>query len=252
VRIGTLSTPAPMVRLNGETVDTDFVHVLHVGDEVFVLGHTLMFELVEGTPDDVRRFTGETPRVLDTTELDLLAALRADPADAVAHEVYADWLDEQGRGGEAEFVRLQWLPRGRAKLDPEDFSSEWMSHDPRAVQLRLRDLSPLMEPFRRALVSQPAVLCRRPKCTARWVQLRLDEASDLVRWCAECHGGVELCSTFDDVQERSRRRLPIAVDPGLVAERARLAFEFPDRDFDEPTQPRLVFAVEDDFGDEVT
>jgi hypothetical protein len=53
--------------------------------------------------------------------------------------------------------------------------------------------------------------------------------------------------------------LPVAVDPGLVAERAREAFYEPSRDFDEPTNPRVDWfdGVDDDFdafgeGDGVT
>jgi uncharacterized protein (TIGR02996 family) len=245
VRIGRIHMQTSL-RLNSERVDKDFVHVLHVGDELEVLGHTLTFELVEGTPDDVKRFTGEVSREPVAAELDLLAALRADPEDAAAREVYADWLDEHGRSGEAEFVRLQWLARENAVTDTEAFSSAWMSHQPRAVLLRLRDLSPLVEPARRALVSRPTVMCRRTGCTSQWERLKPDGDSDLVRWCATCESAVEMCSTIDDIQDRSRKKLPVAIDPGLVAERARIAYDFPYRDFDDPTVPRLMAVTDDD------
>src|SRR5690606_20042538 len=118
---------------------------------------------------------------------------------------------EHGRAGEAELVRMQWRPPDRTVLDPAAFSSHWLSHEPRAVQLRLRDVSPLMEPARRALIARPAILCPKQRaCTARWEHLRLDERSDLLRHCAACESAVEFCTTFDDIQERSRRQLPIA------------------------------------------
>jgi uncharacterized protein (TIGR02996 family) len=243
VRIGRIYMQTQL-RINGEIVDKDFVHVLHVGDQLTVLGHQLTFELVDGTPDDVKRFTGETSREPGAAELDLIAALRADPADGSVREVYADWLDEHGRAGEAEFVRLQWLERKNAVTDTEAFSSAWMSHQPRAVLLRLRDLSPLLEPARRALVSRPTVMCPRTGCTTRWEQLRPAD-SDLRRSCETCRETVVLCSSIDDIQDRGRRRLPIAIDPCLIAERARLAFEFPYRDFDEPTNPLVVVPNDD-------
>src|SRR5690606_13654309 len=111
------------------------------------------------TADDVKRFVGELSRELSPAELDLLAAIRSDPEDLSTFEVYADWLDEHGRAGEAELVRMQCRPPDRTVLDPAAFSSHWLSHEPRAVQLRLRDVSPFMEPARRALIARPAILC---------------------------------------------------------------------------------------------
>ncbi len=49
----------------------------------------------------------------------LWAAIRADPADDLPRLVYADWLEEHGRGERAEFIRVQFalvaLPRDRWK-----------------------------------------------------------------------------------------------------------------------------------------
>jgi uncharacterized protein (TIGR02996 family) len=47
------------------------------------------------------------PPTTTTTELNLLATIQANPADAVALEVYADYLQEQGPAREADEVRVR-------------------------------------------------------------------------------------------------------------------------------------------------
>jgi len=54
----------------------------------------------------------------DPMEHDLLAAIRATPADEGARMVYADWLEQRGRADEASFVR-------QAGAHAEAGSVEW-------------------------------------------------------------------------------------------------------------------------------
>jgi uncharacterized protein (TIGR02996 family) len=239
VTIGKCAFRFGAVYLNDWSVDADFVHVLHVGDQLRFAGHLALFELVAGTPLEVRRYFGEEPRDPDTAETELLVAMREEPESGEAREVYADWLDVKGRCSEAEFVRLQWLSKQRKVLDPEAFSSEWMSHQTRAVQLRLRDLAQLSDPERRALVSRPTVLCSSVTCERRWDALPTDPESDLVRACKACNKDVEFCSTIEQLAAAGRRRRPAAVDPIVVPEIAHEAWHYPNRDFDEPTNPLL-------------
>jgi uncharacterized protein (TIGR02996 family) len=242
------------LRLNDWPVDPDFVHVLHVGDKLRLADHLITFEFVAGTAEELRRALGERSREPDAAEAEILAALRADPADAVAREVYADWLDGHERCNEAEFVRLQWLPDGIRVTDNEAFSSEWMSHQPQAIRLRLRDLAQLSDPRRRALVSRPTVLCRRVDrapdrppvpCQRTWDAFELT-AVDTTRHCTTCNNDVEFCSTFEELSERGDEEMPVALDPFLVAEAARDAYYNLSRDFDnEPTNPPIYDNIED-------
>ncbi len=227
------------VWLNEWPVDPDFVHVLHVGDKIKLANQWVLVELVAGTAEEVRRALGESSREPDAAEAEILAALRADPADPMAREVYADWLDGHERCNEAEFVRLQWLPDGKRVTDNEAFSSEWMSHQPQAIRLRLRDLAQLSDPRRRALVSRPTVLCRHPEpCPRTWDAFALT-AVDTIRSCATCKHDVEFCSTLHDVSELGLEAMPVALDPFLVAETARDAYYSIHHDFAEPTDPLI-------------
>lgn len=222
------------LRLNHWDVDPDFVHVLHVGDRLQIVDHAILFELVAGTPLEVQRYFGEVSREPDPAEQEVLEALRADPADPVAREVYADWLDGRERCGEAELVRLQWLPDGKRITDTEAFSSEWMSHQPQAIRLRLRDLAQLSDPRRRALISRPTVLCRRATCHRRWEQFAVTGA-DTTRHCGACQRDVEFCSDFDQLADCAIAGVPVALDPLLVEDAARQAYYH--ETFEEPTTP---------------
>lgn len=243
VRLEIADTHVRTLRLNGWPVDPDFVHVLHVGDKVEIADHAIVFDLVAGTPAEVRRWFGEQSREPDPAEHEILAALRADPADPDAREVYADWLDGHERCGEAELVRLQWLPTSKYVTDSTAFSSEWMSHQPQAMRFRLRDLAQLSDPGRRALVSRPTVLCGRQQCHRRWEQFELT-GLDVTRHCTSCKQDVEFCSTFEALAELGVERLPVALDPILVAERAREAYYRRSQE-DEPTNP-VGIALDDD------
>ncbi|MBA2543779.1 MAG: TIGR02996 domain-containing protein [Deltaproteobacteria bacterium] len=244
VRLDVRGRSVITLRLNDWHVDPDFVHVLHVGDRLQLADHLIVFELVAGTAEEVRRALGESSRDPDVAEAEILAALRADPTDAMVREVYADWLDGHERCNEAEFVRLQWLPDGKRVTDNEAFSSEWMSHQPQAIRLRLRDLAQLSDPSRRALVSRPTVLCRHTSepCPRIWDAFALTPV-DTTRSCATCKHDVEFCSTLQDVSELGFQAMPVALDPFLVAETARDAYYSLHRDFDEPTNP--VFEDDD-------
>jgi uncharacterized protein (TIGR02996 family) len=63
---------------------------------------------------------------MDETEQQLIAAVRARPTDPMARLVYADWLDEQGEPGKAEYLRLL--------------------HESERIWLRLAELRPQVPP----------------------------------------------------------------------------------------------------------
>jgi uncharacterized protein (TIGR02996 family) len=69
-------------------------------------------------------------------EIAFLASLRADPSDATARLVYADWLDERGDAVRAEFLRLAVQSKVGADVDEEE----------RARHLRLRPLAVGLDP----------------------------------------------------------------------------------------------------------
>jgi uncharacterized protein (TIGR02996 family) len=54
------------------------------------------------------------------TEHTLLAAIHADPADDTARLALADWLEEEGRRGQAELLRLHVLLRGNQDGPPPE------------------------------------------------------------------------------------------------------------------------------------
>ena len=51
------------------------------------------------------------------TENAFLQAVLADPEDDAPRLIYADWLDEQGEGERAEFIRVQCA---LARMDEDD------------------------------------------------------------------------------------------------------------------------------------
>jgi uncharacterized protein (TIGR02996 family) len=219
----TIERGQPLPRLDRDIIDPDFVHVMHVGNVLEVGGTEIAFELVTGFAEDVERFiTGQHKHVLDDTEWQLLDALRANPDDGASLDVYADWLDQHQRPLLAEYIRLQRLRDStEPPTDPSAFQSAWLSAQPAAVQLRLRDLTPLAEPWWRALVSRvPTLGC------ASWViegcapwQQHLPGAEPGHRTCRACRHDVFFCWTVDDIETHGRARERIAIDPGMPGAR---------------------------------
>ena len=83
------------------------------------------------------------------------------------------------------------------------------------------------------------MICRRPECERRWDALPTNPESDLLRACKTCSRRVEFCSSIEQITAAGQRRRPVAVDPIVVPETAGEAWHDPNRDFDEPTNPRL-------------
>jgi uncharacterized protein (TIGR02996 family) len=244
-------------KLNGSYIDRDFVHVVHVGDVLELGRYLVVFELVTALPEDAERFVTSTGKhVLDATEQQLLDDIRAAPDDPQTLAVYADYLDDHERPFLAEFIRLQRLDR--TAIDHSAFASKWLSAAPRAIELRLRDLAPLAEPWWRAIVSRPRIRgCGGVPplsvhvgflddgCPGTWDAFQPTD-DDMLRTCGRCKRDVQFCPTLEAVRRRSPK--PLVFDPALVGEYASRAYDRPDRDshWNIPTQVRDLELGDDD------
>lgn len=98
-----------------------------------------------------------------TTELDFRRALAADPDDADARTVFADWLDEQDRPREACVNRIVAQPdEDRHRLD----FAAWLERTGHKQYARLIHWTFANgEPHRDSLMLQDEVACRRVTCS---------------------------------------------------------------------------------------
>jgi uncharacterized protein (TIGR02996 family) len=223
--------PRCSARLDNDEVDRDFDHVLHVGNVLDVVGSLVAFEIVAGLPADVKRYSsGEGKHLLDDTELSFIDALRSNPDDGEVLDVYADWLDQNERPLLAELIRLQRLRDSpRRPENPSEFQSKWLSAQPAAVALRMRDLAPFAEPWWRALVARQTIVgCSKPYDCPSWQRMRPTEHANQ-RSCSTCKHSVYFCWSRDDIRDHGRMRNPIAIDPALSVRDPATMHMFPDR-----------------------
>ena len=142
--------------------------------------------------------TGEIPIVAgryeatEPVEADLVERLRAHPADELAREVYADWLEHNGFNLRASFLRT------------EAIAGESLE--------RLKELAVVHDVAWRALTSRPPIECDEDDCPGRWSELR-STSDDLVRRCERCNSNVYYCSSLPEARRRAGR--PIAIDAAL-------------------------------------
>jgi uncharacterized protein (TIGR02996 family) len=151
------------------------------------------------TIDAVRRFPASYAPS-DPTEAALIAALRAQPDDGAARQVYADWLETHGDRDRAEFVRTDSAVAG----DPD-----W-----------------------RALVARPVVdrcLKLSFECPKRWDSLS-PTAIDSVRHCADCAKPVFLVRSVSEARRRGTRNQCIAIDAALARGETLSAYDLANQD----------------------
>ena len=116
----------------------------------------------------------------------LLAAVRADPTDAAAREVYADWLEGTGDLARATFVRSG-------------------ANQPGA-------------PLWRAVVATPKVercLSFELACPKRWDGLAPTDR-DAVRHCGDCDQQVFFVTSIREAREHGARHECIAIDAAVA------------------------------------
>lgn len=171
---------------------TDPVIVRH-GNVITVGAYTL--ELVDRLP----------PPPAPKIEQSFLDAIAREPGDDALRAVYGDWLDENGRHDEAEFLRAQLEIKA---LTPDA---------PRFQQLStvMRTLAPKMSPEWRRTVAQPALencnLQFEIKCPKRWDALAPTE-SPSERFCDSCKRNVHYASTIADARRLVMAQHCVVVD----------------------------------------
>lgn len=139
---------------------------------------------------------------LDPVEAQLLAAVAA--RDHASRAIYADWLEEQGEAGRAEFLRLQDRLLGMGADDPAL----------RAGRERLEVLACDLDVEWRYAVSRPAIegcLALELACPKEWGSLAPTDRSD-VRSCEACGRRVFFCESIVDARAHARRGDCVAID----------------------------------------
>jgi len=147
----------------------------------------------------------------DPKERDLIAAL-AEDAD---RQVYADWLEQQGFGERAAFVRAE------------------LSSDPVAKRdVAVHELAAESDVLWRRAVSRARLLgCwQRPDCPGRWDLMT--PRDDTTRSCRTCNGVVTYCATKLGVQSRVGRGFVSGRD--LIAVDARVPYAWAHAQYNPP------------------
>jgi len=121
-------------------------------------------------------------------------AIALTPKDDSCRAVYGDWLEENGRSAEAEFLRAQ--------LAIKSLSAE----DPRFQQLsdRIRELAPSVSLSWRRTIARPALencgnMQYQVQCPKQWDEL-LPTATPQERYCGSCRRNVHYATTLDDAR----------------------------------------------------
>jgi uncharacterized protein (TIGR02996 family) len=143
-----------------------------------------------------------------------LRAILADPADAAARLVYADWLEERGDErscAKAEFLRLEakLKARGRGRREPKK----------RDIKARLRELRETLgrdwlAQIDRARVENCGVEFAF-QCPKQWERLQATN-EPRVRHCEACDHQVYHCATIQEARDHAARGHCIAVDSRLT------------------------------------
>jgi uncharacterized protein (TIGR02996 family) len=134
----------------------------------------------------------------EKTERDLLAAIEKNPGDDDTRAVYCDWLEENGRSDEAEFLRAQLALRA---LTPDSLEFQRLAS-------AMHALAPKMSLSWRRTVARPTLencgVQQEIACPKRWDALAPTD-SPTARFCASCKRNVHYASTIHEA-----RRLAIA------------------------------------------
>ncbi|MBX3231011.1 MAG: TIGR02996 domain-containing protein [Labilithrix sp.] len=140
-------------------------------------------------------------------EAELLCMLDERPGDDEVRVVYSDWLEEQGRAEEAQYLRLQ-LSLARRDLDADGEAFLLQS-------TRLRGLGKRLPLRWRRAVARPAIencdLRFELKCPKRWSELRPTAHADR-RHCSACDQEVRYAATVGDARKLAAMGHCVAVD----------------------------------------
>jgi len=161
-------------------------------------------------------------RTNEETEQAFLDKLRQHPNDEDNRTVYADWLEEQGRSSESEFLRLQVTLKAMSLSDPNF----------QASGERLRDLAKALDQTWRTLVAYAPIEHCDAKfdfpCPRKWEALTPTK-DEKVRSCDACqkdvyysqnlteayvHASQGRCVVIDLVQIRMPGDLDAMLNPG--------------------------------------
>ena len=179
-------------------------------------------------PDDVIRIAGVALRIAlrelapehvsDEREERMLAAIRERPSDDETREVYADWLEGNGHGARAEFLRLQLQLRQVHAADQPAFTK---------ASDRLAALAPAVGEGWRARVAMAFIEgcgTRRTRslglelvCPMRWDKLEPTDTEG-VRACGACNQTVTYCSSIDHARTIAQSGGCVAIDLGVERE----------------------------------
>ncbi|MEO8701206.1 MAG: FHA domain-containing protein [Kofleriaceae bacterium] len=172
--------------------------VIRATDKIRIGEFVLVFGLAEADEPDEEDDTLE----VDATELRLLAAIAQ--RDEASRTVYADWLEQQGRMHQAEFLRAQ-----EALVIAEVGSEEFRTHSQ-----QMRELAERLEVTWRYKVARPVVencLAVELECPREWGSLEPTEQSN-VRYCGACAKRVYYSNTVEAAREHVARGRCVAID----------------------------------------
>jgi uncharacterized protein (TIGR02996 family) len=158
---------------------------------------------IEVVPYDARASDDDDTAKVEIVELRLLANIASH--EPGAREVYADWLDERGDAGRAEYVRLG------------DRLVETAGTTHAAHASRLEKLGERLDPEWRIKLARPLIeACDREHCPGDWGALT--GSRDLVvRSCTRCRRQVHYCTDVATARSHVRSRDPVVLD--LACER---------------------------------
>lgn len=150
-------------------------------------------------------------------EVELIAALRANPLDDELRAVYADWLEARGDLKRAQFLRTE-----TAAVQP---GAE--------LEARVDLLAPPQEhPWRvvvsRGRIERCSALARGEACAGRWDLLPAG-THETRRKCTVCERGVEYCISDKAAKRAGQLRGPIVLDAALDRTKALAAYDGPIR-----------------------
>ena len=145
----------------------------------------------------------------DDTEQQFLQAIEAKPDDDEARVVYADWLEENGRAQEAEFLRVQLELKGLRAVHPRF----------RPLSERLRTLAKSQSAAWRAAVARPVIekcdLRYELVCPRTWDSLTPTQDPG-VRHCGTCAKHVHFATSVDQARDLAVEGECVAVDVALL------------------------------------
>lgn len=177
-------------------------------DRIAICEFELAFEALDSA-QPANRLPPFLPR--DRREAELLAQITAhEPA---SREIYADWLEEHGHAGEAEFVRAQDAVYAMAPEDP-GFAT-------RAA--RLRQIAKTVDGRWRMRIARPAIEnCTREavpkfdfKCPKEWGALE-PTGKQGVRSCSACKQQVFYCASVPEARAHAAKGECVALDTNAI------------------------------------